>query len=73
MPGCTEGKAVVGKAGGAAAEDLQQFILSQLSDVVPVPLHQLLQRGSREDFREAVQRLADEGRVQVTPQGLIRL
>lgn len=60
-------------AAAPPAEDLQQFILSQLSDVVPVPLHQLLQRGSREDFREAVQRLADEGRVQVTPQGLIRL
>lgn len=61
------------KSAAPPAEDLQQFILSQLSDVVPVPLHQLLQRGSREAFREAVQRLADEGRVQVTPQGLIRL
>lgn len=52
---------------------LRQFILAQLSDVVPVPLHQLLQRGSREVFQQTLQELVDEGCVRLTPQGLIRL
>lgn len=58
--------------GAHPASDVQEFILHQLSREVPVPFHQLLQRGSREAFGRAVQQLADEGLVRVTPQGLLR-
>lgn len=61
------------KPAAAGTDAVGQFILSQLSDVVPVPIHQLLQRGSREAFQQAVQRLVDEGRVKMTPEGLLKL
>lgn len=61
------------KPAATGTDAVGQFILSQLSDVVPVPIHQLLQRGSREAFQQAVQRLVDEGRVKMTPEGLLKL
>lgn len=61
------------KPAAAGADAVGQFILSQLSGMVPVPIHQLLQRGSREAFQQAVQRLVDEGRVKMTPEGLLKL